>query len=161
MMILIHFLPLFLTKLDELHKNCDGDMRQMPCLCTKSSRQDRTGNPSSKEIDLRLTRNDHFRPAAGASPCPNPWTPKPKREPSSESFREKQIKQGQARNPKANCRQAHCNFMMCVYTCVALERSGAICNDLERSGATWSDPDRSGAVRIDLERSGMIWSNLE
>ena len=60
-------------------------------------------------------------------------------------------KQGQARNPKANCRQAHCNFIMCVYTCVALERSGAICNDLERSGATWSDPVRSGA----------IWGNLE
>ena len=80
--------------------------------------------------------------------------------PARRAFGKKQ-KQGQARNPKANCRQAHCNFMMCVYTCVALERSGAICNALERSGATWNNPDRSGAIWNDLGQSGMIWSDLE
>ena len=76
-----------LTKLDELHENGDGDMDQVPRLCTKSNCQDRTGNPWRKEIDIRLTRNDHFWPAAAPTPRPNPWTPKPKREPSSESFR--------------------------------------------------------------------------
>ena len=80
-----------LTKLDELHESGDGDTHQVPRLCTKSSCQDRTGNPSYKEIDICLTRNDHFWPAAAPTPEPNPWTPKPKREPSSESFREKQI----------------------------------------------------------------------
>ena len=88
MMILIRVLPMSLTKLDELHESGDGDTHQVPRLCTKSSCQDRTGNPWHQEIDIRLTRNDHFWPAAAPTPRPNPWTPKPKREPSSESFRE-------------------------------------------------------------------------
>ena len=88
MMILIRVLPMSLTKLDELHESGDGDTHQVPRLCTKSSCQDRTGNPWRKEIDIRLTRNDHFWPAAAPTPRPNPWTPKSKREPSSESFRE-------------------------------------------------------------------------
>ena len=90
-MTLIRVLPMSLTKLDELHESGDGDTHQVPRLCTKSSCQDRTGNPWPKEIDIRLTRNDHFWPAAAPIPRPNPWTPKPKREPSSESFREKTL----------------------------------------------------------------------
>ena len=78
-----------LTKLDELHESGDGDMHQVPRLYTKSKRQDGAGNPWSEEIDIRLTRNDHFWPAAAPITRPNPWTPKPKREPSSESFWEK------------------------------------------------------------------------
>ena len=89
MMTLIRVLPMSLTKLDELHESGDGDTHQVPRLCTKSSCEDRTGTPSPEEIDIRLTRNDHFWPAAAPTPEPNPWTPKPKREPSSESFREK------------------------------------------------------------------------
>ena len=88
-MTLIRVLPMSLTKLDELHESDDGDTHQVPRLCTKSSCQDRTGTPWPEEIDIRLTRNDHFWPAAAPIPRPNPWTPKPKREPSSESFREK------------------------------------------------------------------------
>ena len=80
------------TKLNESHESGEGDMHQVPRLSTKSSRQDRTGNPWRKEIDIRLTRNDHFWPAAAPTPRPNPWTPKSKREPSSESFREKKKK---------------------------------------------------------------------
>ena len=89
MMTLIRVLPMSLTKLDELHESGDGDTHQVPRLCTKSSCQDRTGTPSCEEIDIRLTRNDHFWPAAAPRTRPNPWTPKSKREPSSESFREK------------------------------------------------------------------------
>ena len=56
-----------------------------------------------------------FRSSAGSTAAvntvPNPWTPKSKREPSSESFREKRInlKQGQARNPKAITRPSKWN----------------------------------------------------
>ena len=106
-----------LTKLDELHESGDGDTHQVPRLCTKSSCQDRTGTPSCKEIDIRLTRNDHFWPAAAPIPRPNPWTPKSKREPSSESFREK----GQARNPKAKCSQADETRCSCLQTCSVSE----------------------------------------
>ena len=75
---------------------------------------DRAGSAHFFQI---LQLNIDFLSSAGSTAAvnsaPNPWTPKPKREPSSESFREQnptaRKKQGQARNPKAITRPSKWN----------------------------------------------------